>query len=76
MEDELAKDRKLKGGPCQGSNLSRHMGAWANVADRDMGWAGLEIREKHVLQAKELGPAGDQTHWQVFSGHGLIRFAF
>lgn len=52
------------------------MGAWANVADRDMGWAGLEIREKHVLQAKELGPAGDQTHWQVFSGHGLIRFAF
>lgn len=44
----------MKGGPCQGSNLSRRTEAWANVAGRDMGRAGLEVREERVHQAKDL----------------------
>lgn len=65
LKDGLAKERKVRGGPCKENNFIRHMEAWADRdgAGRGARYAG-EAGRSHVCQPKDLGPAGDESQRQ------------
>lgn len=51
-----------------GKQLKQTHGGLGQCDRQGHGTAGLEVREQHVYQAKEPGPAGDESHWQVSLG--------